>query len=241
MRHELGADEDDDPLVNAFRNLQEQNDMSVAALNHLGYNGVHLQAKVKEKKVSVRAKLTHPQTKERVESLSVAKTHGERFLVTGGSHLNSDDAFKAVEMNSRRAESIKATAERKKRKRLEKRDIEARKLLTKTSLNGTDCGKLLTWHGSDNTNLSAEQKKAKWSKIAAENRPEPIFEKWTNDDEARLEELKSPNLSIEDTELGRKKKAQETESLAAFASITPEGKAEYLRKLNSMVETAVDL
>ena len=113
--------------------------------------------------------------------------------------------------------------------------------MTKTSLNGTDCGKLLTWHGIDNTNLSAEQKKAKWSKIAAENRPEPTFEKWTNDDEARLEELKSTNLSIEDTELGRKKKAQETESLAAFASMTPEGKAEYLRKLNSMVETAVDL
>ena len=110
MRHEVGADEDDDPLAAKLRNLQEQNDISVAGLNSLGYNGTSLKAKLKEKHFSVKAKLTLPQTKERVESLSVAKTHGERFLVTGGSHLNSDDAFKAAEMNSRRAKSIKATA-----------------------------------------------------------------------------------------------------------------------------------
>ena len=113
--------------------------------------------------------------------------------------------------------------------------------MTKTSLNGTDCGKLLTWHGVDNTNLCAEQKKAKWSKIAAENRPKPTFERWTDDDEAMVEELKRTDLSMENTELGRKKKALQTESLAAFASMTPEEKTEYLRKLNSMVETAVDL
>lgn len=241
MRHEVGADEDDDPLAGQLRNLQEQNDISVAALNYFGYKGFHLQAKLKEKKVSARAKLTLPQTKERVESLSAAKTHGERFLVTGGSHLNADDAFKAVEMNLRKAQLTKATAERKKRKRLEKRDIEAREILAKPSLNGTDCGKLLTWHGVDNTNLSAEQKKAKWSKIAAENRPEPTFEKWTDDDEARLGELQSTDLSIEDTELGRKKKALQAESLAAFASKTPEEKTEYLRKLHSMVDYVVEL
>ena len=61
--------------------------------------------------------------------------------------MNTDDAFKAVEMNSRKAQLTEAKAERKKRKRLEKRDIEAWKLLTKIPLNSTDCGKLLTWHG----------------------------------------------------------------------------------------------
>ena len=92
-----------------------------------------------------------------------------------------------------------------------------------------------------NTNLSAEQKKAKWSKIAAEKRTEPTFEKWTDDDEVRLGKLMSTDLSIEDTELGRKKKALQAESLASFASMTPEEKTKYLRKLNSMVDHAVKL
>ena len=241
VRHEVGADEDDDPLTGQIRRLQEQNDLCVAALNSFGCRGSYLAATLIEKYISTRAKLTLSQSVERVKALAVAKTHGERFVLTGGSHLNSDDAFKAVEMSVRKTQLNEAKANKKKRQMLEKRDTEARNLLTKTSLNGTDCGKLLAWYGVDHKNLSAQQKKAKWSKVIDENRPEPTFGKWTDADEAAMKDLDSTDISLKDTVLGRLKTARRTEFEADFASMTQEERAEYLRKLNPTVGTAVDL
>ena len=241
VRHEVGADEDDDPLAGQIRKLQEQNDLCVAGLNSFGCRGSFLAATLKEKHISARAKLTLPQSDERVKALAVAKTHGERFVVTGGSHLNSDDAFKAVEMSVRKTQLNEAKANKKKRQMLEKRDTEARNLLTKTSLNGTDCGKLLTWYGVDRKNLSAQQNKAKWSKFIDENRPEPTFEKWTDADEAAMKDLESTDFSLKDTALGRLKTARRIEFEADIASMTQEERAEYLRELNPTVGTAVDL
>ena len=185
--------------------------------------------------------MTLPQSDEPVKALAVAKNHGERFVVTGGSHLNSDDAFKAVEMSVRKTQLNDAKANKKKRQMLEKRDTEARNLLTKTSLNDTDCGKLLTWYGVDRKNLSAQQNKAKWSKFIDDNRPEPTFEKWTDADEAAMKDLESTDFSLKDTALGRLKTARRIEFEDHIASMTQEERAEYLRELNPTVGTAVEL
>ena len=42
--------------------------------------------------------------KERILLLANAKTHGERFVATGGEHLTSDDFFKSLEVNKRKKE-----------------------------------------------------------------------------------------------------------------------------------------
>ena len=122
MRHEVRADEDDDPLAGQIRKLQEQNDLFVAGLNSFGCRGSFLAATLKEKHISARAKLTLPQSDERVKALAVAKTHGEKFFVTGGCHLNSDDDFKAIEISVRKNQLNEAKANKKKRQMLEKRD-----------------------------------------------------------------------------------------------------------------------
>ena len=97
-----------------YVNLQEQNDLCVAGLNSFGCMGSLLAATLKEKHISARAKLTLPQSDERVKDLAVAKTHGEQFVVTGGSQLNSDDSFKAVEMSVRKTQLNEAKANKKK-------------------------------------------------------------------------------------------------------------------------------
>ena len=48
VRHELGADEDDDPLAGQIRKLQEQNDHCVAGLNSFGCRGSFLAETLKE-------------------------------------------------------------------------------------------------------------------------------------------------------------------------------------------------
>lgn len=95
---------------------------------------IEIAAKLKRKNCFCRAKLTHPRSDERAKALAEAQTHGERFVVAGGSHLNSDDAFKAAEMAVWKTKFNQARTDEKKMKMLEKRDSEARNLLTKTWL-----------------------------------------------------------------------------------------------------------
>ena len=47
VRHEVGADEDDDPLAGQIHKLQEQNDLCVAGLNSFGCRGSFLAATLK--------------------------------------------------------------------------------------------------------------------------------------------------------------------------------------------------
>jgi len=134
-------------LTTGIRNLQEQNNFCTAALYSFGYKGSCLAVTVNEKKVSVKAKLTSPNSQERVEALAKTKTHGDRFLCTGGAHLNSDEAFMANEISIRKRKLEEVQSDRKKRKQLEKRETEAQAVLNKNIMNGTDAGKLLTWYG----------------------------------------------------------------------------------------------
>jgi len=101
VRRELGdADDDTNSLMVA---LQEANDNAVALLTRHGYRATHLAAKMN--RVAVRkSAVTVPHSKERILLLAKAKTHGEKFAVTNGDHLTSDDFFKSVEVNSRKKE-----------------------------------------------------------------------------------------------------------------------------------------
>ena len=38
-------------------------------------------------------------SKERIEAIANAKTHGTLYYATGGTHYNTDDMFKAAEMS----------------------------------------------------------------------------------------------------------------------------------------------
>jgi len=221
--------------------LQEQNNFCTAALDSFGYKGSCLAVTVNEKKVSVEAKLTSPNSQERVEALAKTKTHGDRFLCTGGAHLNSDEAFMAAEMSIRKRKLEEVQSDRKKRKQLEKRETEAQAVLNKNTVNGTDAGKLLTWYGVNHTGLNATQKKAKWKEIADENRPDPTFEKWTHQDEAAMKELESTDFSLQDTILERTKMASQNEFEANLKSMPTEEAIALFEGLKSMAQHQSEL
>ncbi len=42
--------------------------------------------------------MTVPHSQEQIILLAQAKTHGQKFVATGGGHLTSDDFFKAMEV-----------------------------------------------------------------------------------------------------------------------------------------------
>ena len=82
--------------------VQEANDYAVYALTEGGYDGSALQALVAIKPPDNRIGLiTERMSWERIELLARANTHGKKFFATGGSHVCSDDFFKAQALQAR--------------------------------------------------------------------------------------------------------------------------------------------
>ena len=100
VRRELGDNADDTNDLMAA--TQEANDTSCALLTLHGYAVETLQAQIK--RVPKARPITAPHSLERIILLSKAKSHGEKFTATGGSHLTSDDFFKSMEVPVREKE-----------------------------------------------------------------------------------------------------------------------------------------
>ena len=109
VRHELGADEEEDPLAAVYHNMQSLNNVSVTWLNIRGLGGDQHRACVDVKHTSVKAKLTVSHTKERILAMKNAKSHGDIFLVTGGAHCADDDFFikNRLKVNEREVSRLK--------------------------------------------------------------------------------------------------------------------------------------
>ena len=99
--HELTEDNDDDnPLAEVYRAMQAQNDFSVAWLGANVLGGKHVVAKVDRKKEKFDIPMTAPNTKERQQQIAKAKSHGQLFMATQGSHFGTNDMFYATEMKN---------------------------------------------------------------------------------------------------------------------------------------------
>ena len=106
--HKLTEDNDDDnPLAEVYRAMQAQNDFSVAWLNAIGLSGKHMVAKVDRKKEEFDILLTAPNTKERQQQTAKAKSHGQLFMATQGSHFGTNDVFYATERKNNEKELAK--------------------------------------------------------------------------------------------------------------------------------------
>ena len=72
------------------------NEYAVYLLTEAGYDGSALQALVTIKPTECRTSpITERMSWERIELLARANTHGKKFFATGGSHVCSDNFFKA--------------------------------------------------------------------------------------------------------------------------------------------------
>ena len=100
MRKSIDSDNDYALLVNS---VQEANEYTVYSLTEAGYDGNQLQALVAIKLTELRtAPITEQMSRERIELLARANTHGKKFFATGGSHVCLDDFFKAQALIARR-------------------------------------------------------------------------------------------------------------------------------------------
>ena len=92
VRKSIDFDKEYALLINS---VQEANEYAVYSLMEAGYDGSQLQALVAVAPADTRAgPITERMSKERIELLARANTHGKKFFATGGSHVCSDDFFK---------------------------------------------------------------------------------------------------------------------------------------------------
>jgi acetoin utilization deacetylase AcuC-like enzyme len=95
VRHEISHDDDAGRTSEQMHliNLESTNHFSCDALTSLGFGGSHL--RINAPREAKRKPLTEAHSKERVKQLQSAKTAGQIFHATGGTHINSDDFFRS--------------------------------------------------------------------------------------------------------------------------------------------------
>ena len=208
-----------------------------------GFNGDLLKAELKT--IDEPTVLTRPHTKERVELLAKATTHGTKWMATGGSHLMTEDFFKSVELPKRENE-IKAM-EMDKLERIKgdqlRRNAEvilvARRdaLVNKqyNVLNAAELETLLKWH---NVPKAHKEKKAgmvaRWATIWEGGLKPPFFEVWTDVDESKLEELKAMDIDMSQTALGRLKELKKREAFISVREMNEEEREKMRRSLDEI-------
>ena len=179
--HDSGPDDETSHLM---LKLNKANEMATFTLSQAGYCGNHL--KVQCVKETVLLPITEPHSKERIELMAKASSHGQKFLSTGGQHVTSDDFFKAAAVAEWDAK-IKALEVRK--TACARHNIiveEGREILVLAkpigTLTKTELAKLLLWYtGETDAKQGLKAKKVQlWTAIV--NNPEAVpvvHECWT--------------------------------------------------------------
>ncbi len=106
------------PNLDAFLDVQLQNDYSTTQLTMTGYKGEMLWVQYLEDKVQAlqtAAPVTVPHTRKRQEALATTTTHRKKFFMRGGKHITSDDMFKSAKIVSQNAEAVEREKDRKRR------------------------------------------------------------------------------------------------------------------------------
>ena len=106
VRRSIDLDKDYALLVNL---VQEANKYAIYSLTEAGFDGTKLQALVAVRPADdrMRGPITERLSKEWIELLACVNTHGKNFFATSGSHVCSDDFFKAQALLAREDELAK--------------------------------------------------------------------------------------------------------------------------------------
>ncbi len=202
-----------------------------------GFKGELLKAEIKKKSEVPWALLTVTHSREQVEALAKASTHGAIFALTGGNHFTSDNMFKAAELPHQKAQIAEMKKEKKEREAGIEKDSKVKSILEVkkeiNSLTGDELTSLLRWHGAKKASEGkVEERRRKWRKIVKDGVQAPAYAKWTDEDKAALALLEKEPISIKDTALGRLQEQHKKELLATFKALPPNEKADFLKELN---------
>jgi hypothetical protein len=167
-----------------LNSVQEANEYAVYLLTEASYNGSALQALVSIWPPDPWiGPITEWLSWEWIELLAHANTHGKKFFATGGSHVCSDDFFKAQALLAREEE----IAEKMKLKKSLQQKVELHKkgmaiLVEKAAcfesnnykdVSTKDLDILLQWYGVDKKGIKKAEKVAQWRAIRASNTEPP--------------------------------------------------------------------
>jgi hypothetical protein len=169
--------------------------------------------------------ITERMSRERIELLARANTHGKKFFATGGSHVCSDDFFKAQALQARDDEIEEMTKLKKKLLgQTELRDKAMGILVAKSSSFETnnyrevttkELDVLLLWYGVDIKGMKKPEKVEKWKEIRVSNAEPPTIEGWTEKDEEKMRALSNKDVDMSETFLGRFAALQKRNAVAA--------------------------
>ena len=236
VRHELGEDESEDPLALVYRNMQIRNDCCVKWLNMHGFKGDFLQASIDIKQHSVKAKLTVPNSKERIQLLKNAKSHGDIFQIAGGDHVTGDDFFASAKLKTNEKEVAKLKTEKKVKLEKQNREEKGLKILEANlpmdQLKKPDLETLLLWYGIPKKDhpKGNEAKCTLWTQLKAKRSP-PLIEKWTDEDEKKLVDLQNDNIDMKDTALGRAESNLKVAATTVLGKLTKEERVDFINDL----------
>ena len=85
------------------------------------------------------------------------------------------------------------------------------------------------------------ERRAKWKEIVEKKMKVPSCQLWTEEDEQKLNKLKSDEVDIKQTQLRRVKNINKLEFEANFKGMTKEERQEILSKLKSIDEEDVEV
>ncbi len=224
----MDSDKDFALLVNS---VQEANDYAVYALTEGGFDGSALQGLMEIKPADNRmGPITERMSRERIELLARANTHGKKFFATGGSHVCSDDFFKAQALQARDDE-IEQMIKLKKLLlgKTELRNKAMGILVAKSSffesnnyreVSTKELDVLLSWYGVDIKGMKKPEKVEKWKEIRGSNTEPPTIEGWTEKDEEKLRALTNKDIDMSETFLGRFAALQKRNAVAAVLDMS---------------------
>jgi hypothetical protein len=217
-------------LVNT---VQEANEYAVYSLTEAGYDGSALQALVTIKPTERRtAPITEQMSRERIELLARANTHGKKFFATSGSHVCSDDFFKAQALLAREEEISEKT-------KLKKSLLQNSELCEKgmailvekaecfesnnyRNMSTKELDVLLNWYGVEKKATKKAEKVAQWREIRVSNTEPPMVDVWTAEEEEKLVRLSNKEIDMSETFLGRNAAIQKRTAVAAILNFTEE-------------------
>ncbi len=250
VRKSIDFDKEYALLVNS---VQEANEYAVYSLTEAGYDGSQLQAVVAVRPADARSTgpITQRMSKECIELLARANTHGKKFFATGGSHVCSDDFFKAQSLLARddelaEKEALKKTLQHKAEIAAKGMAIVAEKAALFETNNYKDVSSkeldvLMQWYDVEKRQgMKKPDKVAVWKDIRLSGKAGPVVHNWNDEDEQQLMRIKNREVDMSETYLGRYAALQKRNAVAAVLDFTND-EWDSLKRMREADSTNIDL
>jgi len=247
-------DVDADPLTSKLLQIERLNMAAVSFLVANNYDGTAFSKRApRQHRSQMNIAVTAPRSRERQDRLAKASTASGRFVATGGEHLNCDDWFIATERTSRVAAVKNLESKKKEFEEAKKREDDAKAIIEKycsmdkdiknpthaNELTATELKSLYKWkHGKNVPQKDSQKSKLLADWLETKDRPPAGLHSWTTENETDLAKLKSDDIQLQDTEVGRQMQISIDEMVAKFPHISPEQIQQMKAALSSISPTS---